>query len=197
MLSDGAATILAAAIAALVGLSGYLVNQSANRRAQRTNMYAEALQSLRAYQNLPHLIARRSKSDAETREKLWNAVGDAVRSVRFYVGWLYIHSPEVGEAYELLFEKIRILGRSYRSDAWQRPLVTSDSEMSEEIDYPYSSQTRRERELCLSAMRADLGSMKALRMIEVRRRIRMLRDEAGATGPARDLGGTAKELSAR
>jgi hypothetical protein len=171
--------IVAAAIAAFAALVGYLVNQSALRRERRISTYAEALRALRPYQDIPYRIARRSKSDGEKREELGILLSESVAQVRFYQSWLRIHSRQVGDAYDLLFDKVRKLAYVYRSDAWNRPLIETDSEMSDSLRYPYRAETKKERLLCLAAMQADLSSFSVLKMPKIRRRIRELKSEEG------------------
>jgi hypothetical protein len=142
MSSESFATVIAAAIAALAALAGYLANQFAGRREQRTGMYAEALRALRTYQDTPYRIARRSNSDPQTRERLGIVLGEAVAQVRFYESWLQIHSPEVGAAYGLLYGKVRRLASSYRAKAWERPVMLADSEMAATLLYPYQVDSR-------------------------------------------------------
>lgn len=167
MFSEGIATVAAASIAALVALAGYLANQFVARRDRRISMFAEALRALRAYQEVPYRIAKRSKSDAEKREELGTLISESFAQVRFYLGWLQIHSPEVGEAYGLLFSKVAELARAYRDDAWNRPLTATDADMCGEL-YPYHEQTEEQRLLCLAAMRADLKPFPKLRMGGIR-----------------------------
>ena len=171
MFSDSMATIAAAAIAALVAVAGYLTNQFAARRDRRISVYAEALRALRAYQEVPYRIAKRSRSDSEKREELGTLISESFAQVRFYLGWLQIHSPEVGEAYSLLVNKVTELTQIYRDDAWSRPLTATDSDMCGEM-YPYHAETEEERVLCLAAMRADLKSFSRLRMRKVKRSLR-------------------------
>ena len=189
MFSDGMATIAAASIAALVGLAGYLTNQFVARRDRRISMYAEALRALRAYQELPYRIAKRSRSDSEKREELGTLTSGSFAQVRFFLGWLQIHSPEVGEAYSLLFSKVSELTRAYRGDAWNRPLAATDSDMCGEL-YPYHAETEEQRLLCLAAMRANLKPFSKLRMGKIRRSLRQSRtaNSLGTADPAGNPG---------
>jgi hypothetical protein len=174
MPSESFATVIAAVIAALAALGGYLANQFANRREQRIGMYAEALRALGTYQDIPYRIVRRPNSEPETRERLGILLSEAVSQVRFYESWLQIHSPEVGAAYALLFRRIRQLARSHMANAWRRAVILTDSELSEPPHYPYLRETREERQLVLLAMQADLSPFSSFRMWRIRNRIHQL-----------------------
>ena len=67
-----------AIIAGLVALTGYLLNQFANRRERTSKVYAEALEAIREYQELPYKIRRRPDSNGTTRAALGDKTGDVV-----------------------------------------------------------------------------------------------------------------------
>ncbi|MFF5288350.1 hypothetical protein [Paractinoplanes globisporus] len=61
------ATVIAAAIAALTAVGGYLSTQLWKRRDEKIRLYADALQAVRRYEELPFRIARRADSLPATR----------------------------------------------------------------------------------------------------------------------------------
>lgn len=145
--------LVTALLAALVALTGYWINQSMGRRERRGRVYAEAIEALYEYQELPYRILRRPASDGAARSELSTRVSDILSRVRFYRSLLEMDSPVVGLAYSMLYAQTASQGREHRRAAWVAPLVTSDAEMATAY-FPYDNDA--EYALCLMAMRREL-----------------------------------------
>jgi hypothetical protein len=96
MNSVNLAGLSTAIIAGLVALTGYLLNQFANRRERKSKVYAEALEAIREYQELPYKIRRRPDSSGTTRAALGDKTGEVVSRLWFYRAWLQTDSAEPG-----------------------------------------------------------------------------------------------------
>lgn len=90
MNSESWAALITGIIAGLVALVGFLLNQLANRRERRSKIYAEALQAVQEYSELPYKIRRRASSDGATRAALGHAISDSQAQLRFYRSLLQI-----------------------------------------------------------------------------------------------------------
>ncbi|MEV0343846.1 hypothetical protein AB0H49_33025 [Nocardia sp. NPDC050713] len=97
--------VLTAIIAASVALIGYVINQMTARRERRAKAYAEALRTIRQYQEIPYRVVRRLDSSAETRTRLDDQHGEIMSSIGFHIGWLRLESPDTAAAYEALWER--------------------------------------------------------------------------------------------
>jgi hypothetical protein len=132
------ATILAAVIAAVAAIFGYLTTRIADRNERKARTYAEALRALRTYQEFPYIVYRRGGSDAKTRERLGN-----------------LHTPVVGLAFAQLLEQTGAHRNEYRKWAWRQPIMTSDEEAA--TSPPFDMDNEPEMELCLGAMKSELS----------------------------------------
>ncbi|MET8776857.1 hypothetical protein ABZV58_17790 [Nocardia sp. NPDC004654] len=145
--------VLTAIIAASVALIGYVINQMTARRERRAKAYAEALRTIRQYQEIPYRVVRRLDSSAETRTRLDDQHGEIMSSIGFHLGWLRLESPDTAAAYEALWERCRTFGGVYRKWAWRQPLVSTDAQMA--VTLPFQFDIKPELDICVQAMRAD------------------------------------------
>src|SRR3954447_13951203 len=113
----------------LVALTGHWVTQHANRRERRSKVYAEALEALARYQELPYRILRRENDSGSTRAEMSRAVSDAQASLEYYRTLLRVESPEVGSAYARLVATTKREGGPFRDEAWTAPAMSSDTQM--------------------------------------------------------------------
>ena len=136
-MNAGFATVLTGIIAGLVALTGYLLNQSANRRERKSKVFAEALEAIRDYQELPYKIRRRPDSDGGTRAELGRHTGDVVSKLWYYRAWLETESPLVSIAYRDLMAETKRYGGLYRAAAWSEPIISLDSDAGLTDKYIY------------------------------------------------------------
>jgi hypothetical protein len=153
MQGDSWVVLITGTVAGLVALVGYLLNQLANRRERKSKVYAEALEAVQEYAELPFRIRRRPSSDGVTRAELGGRISDIHAKLAFYGSWLYVDSVVVGMAYRYLVSQTA--GRRYWSKAWAKPVLTQDVEASLVGQYRIDNQP--EMDLCLKAMRCELS----------------------------------------
>ncbi|ATO16523.1 hypothetical protein CO540_23950 [Micromonospora sp. WMMA2032] len=159
---SGYQTVLAATIAALAASIGYWVTQRGQRIDRRAKLYAEALDAVHKYRNLPFLVHWRTRSDPDTRSELNRLTQDRVQNMFYFSGLLRLHCPAVAEAYDALVAKTRSQSGPYRQQAWKVPVADSDTEFDQGHP-PYDYDTRSEYDACINAMRADLALLPPLR----------------------------------
>ncbi|TQO19601.1 hypothetical protein FB472_1168 [Rhodoglobus vestalii] len=122
---DGLATIIAAAIAALVVVAGYFLQQHFARRERRALIYSEALRAVADYLESPYLI-RRKDGSAETRQRLVSHVSEIQSRIAFYTSLLRLHAPvKVNEAYDALVRLARDEAGRNMTAAWHEKPVRS------------------------------------------------------------------------
>jgi hypothetical protein len=180
MNASGLATIWTGIIAGLVALTGYLLNQSANRRERRSKVFAEALEAIRDYQELPYKIRRRPGSDGKTRAELGRDTGDAVSKLWYYRAWLETESAEVSAAYRDLIAETKRDGNSYRATAWSEPVIMTDSDARLKDKYTYDNKP--ELALYLMAIRRELSPFAFLLRLSTRRKLRKQRNKRPTNG---------------
>jgi hypothetical protein len=149
--------LIVAVIAAATAVSGYLLNNSINRRIEKARYYAEALNAVEKYGALPYIFKRRHDSSIETRAELARVLTDIQAALRFYQGWLELDSPTVGAAYNSLVAKMRQKSSDYRKEALSSPPTKEDKDI--EIT-PYDYNARAEQDHCIAVMRQELRFFK-------------------------------------
>jgi hypothetical protein len=142
-------------IAAATALIGYLLNAAAGRRVERARRYADALNAVEKYKQLPFTFARMHDGTPESRAKLAEMLGETQVALSFHRRWLTLESPELGAAYNAFVDKVRQDNSTFRKDALARPAPATDIEI--EIGSPYNYDARTERENCIAVMRKHLS----------------------------------------
>jgi hypothetical protein len=165
--TSGRVALLTAIVAGVVALVGYYLTQATNRHERKSKLYAEALATVREYEELPFRIRRRPSSDPATRASLGEQVSSTFTKLGFYIAYLQIDSVVVGDAYYDLFKQTSEFGGRYREEAWKARVISNDEEMSSNFGYLYDNS--REQELCLLAMRRQLSIWGFLSRRSVRR----------------------------
>ena len=145
--------LTAVLITAVVALFGYWITQRTARRDRLAKSYAEALEAVAAYEELPYRIRRRA--GANYREELSRRTSDVQESLFFHRAWISMESESAGDAYDALVRKAKKRGGIHRRDAWRQPIADDDASMY--FDGSYSHEIENEREACITAMRNDLN----------------------------------------
>jgi hypothetical protein len=166
------ATVIAATIAALAAIAGYLSAQRWKRRDDKARLYADALQAVRRYEELPFRIARRVDSSPATRERMAGIVSDSFVELGHYRALLLLHSREVGDAYSLLLNRTHRDCRPHRQEAWSMPPPRNDSAAHMGGKFLFDNKT--ELALCVVAMRRSLQLGAYFRARRTRRDLREL-----------------------
>ena len=165
------AAVLASGIAAGATVSGYLANQSRARRERKATAFAEALTSLRRYQDFPFKVWRRLDDSPETLARLAAEHSDTGMQNNFQLSWLLVDAPVVGEAFRALTEAVKDERRANYTLAWQSPPITAPAALAEVPPFQRHGPDT-ELELCLWAMRNELSLLGPLRRRRIRRAVR-------------------------
>jgi hypothetical protein len=146
--------LVVAVVAAMTALAGYLLNSAAGRRAERMRRYADALDAVERYRQLPYTLRRRHNETAEIRDEMARMISEVQVALAFHRRWLRLDAEELGEAYDALVNKIQLKNKSYRKDALASPPATKDVEI--EISPGYKFDEELDRVECLRRMRKHL-----------------------------------------
>ena len=146
--------LVVAVVAAMAALVGYLLNGAAGRRAERMRRYADALDAVERYRQLPYTLRRRHNETAEIRDEVARMIADVQVALAFHRRWLRLDVDELGDAYDALVDKIQLRNKSYRKDALATPAASRDVEI--EISPGYRFDEDLERDECLRRMRRHL-----------------------------------------
>ena len=145
---------MVAVVAAMTALVGYLLNGAAGRRAERMRRYADALDAVERYRQLPYTFRRRHNETAEIRDEMARMIADVQVALAFHRRWLRLDVDELVDAYDALVDKIQLRNKSYRKDALATPAASRDVEI--EISPGYRFDEDLERDECLRRMRRHL-----------------------------------------
>jgi len=149
-------------LASAIALLGYLMNQAASRRERKAKLFAEALEAVKALEEMPFRIARRPASDGPTRAAIGGQLSDLFVRLGFYRAWTQIEAPRVGEAYVILLDQTQREVRPLRKAAWAADLLGVDAEAYLDGTYPVLDN-KREWSLCLAIMQMELRPLVILR----------------------------------
>jgi hypothetical protein len=123
---DGAATIAAAVIGALVVVAGYFVQQRGVRRERRAVIYSEAIRAVEDYLEAPFLVIRR-QGRLESDRALSTHISNIQSRIAFHRALLKIDAPTcVMESYEEFVRAARAEAGPAMTAAWKsKPLRRS------------------------------------------------------------------------
>lgn len=148
--------VIAAAIAAAVAVFGYLINARFGRLSEKARAYAEALNTVERYKQLPYWYFRIHDSTPETRALLAARLGETQEALAFHRRWLELTPPPpVGAAYNAYVDKVRLVNSGYRRNALALPPPARDEDIESMRDQ-YPSLSFDERQTCVARMRQDL-----------------------------------------
>ena len=147
-------TLLAAAIAAGVAVFGYVINQNVDRRAKKAQFYAEALRAIKELEEMPYRVIKRKESSPETREKLGFKISDIFVDISFYLAWLRIDSPLIGEAHALMAGSAISACEQQMRYAWGSPIITDDKDVG--LNDKFFGRDKSAQVVCVAAMRNEL-----------------------------------------
>lgn len=149
------AAFLAAVMTGLLTLLIWVGTQYQAGRDRRRKVFAEALVAIEKYGEVPWRIRRRPDSKPDTRSRLSDALHEIQEELMYYQGLLSMESPIVGSAYSTLVKEIRGEAGRAMSEAWSRPLIKKDAEMSGQIKFD-ATETARARLAYIRAVRRRL-----------------------------------------
>lgn len=100
-------------------------------RARVRTVYAEAMEAVAAYRELPYVIRRR-RPDDEPGER--HRISEEARAIQvrlsYYRAWIRAESPEVGDAYQRLLDQLRAVAGAAAREAWAELPAQGDAEMN-------------------------------------------------------------------
>ena len=159
--------MIAAAIAAVVAVGGYLFNGVLARIATRREAFAEALAEVQRYNQLPYRFRRRPDDSPATIDRLATLLGDTQARLAYHRRRIELEDAKVADAFNSYVDKLRETNSRHRRDALSRSAATVPLDI--EFDgYPFSARDERQR--CVDAMRENLSLQASLRRTFRRRR---------------------------
>jgi hypothetical protein len=138
---------VAALIAAAASLLTLWVTGIRADRTRRRALYAKALEAALAYREFPYLIRRRNHSDlAGERVRISEALREVQRDLAFCESMLRMERhTKVYVEYKNLVAPTRIIAGGYMRDEWDRPPITTDSEVNVPGGFDYSGLAAEEK----------------------------------------------------
>jgi hypothetical protein len=162
-------TVIAALIAALVAVTGYMVTQAQARRERRAGEFAEALAAVEEYLEAPYRIRRRQAATPEARDALTNALSDLQARIAHHRAWLYVEAPDVAQAYDALIAAARSEAGLQMTDAWNSAPLASDADMNLKVAYQHPNSDA-ERGKVIAVMRQNLRYLSRARALRLERK---------------------------
>jgi hypothetical protein len=153
-------TIFVAVLAAMVALIGYLITAAVHRRIEKSQRYAQALDAVERYKQLPNVFRRLHDGTPETRLLLAGKLADSQLAIAYHRRLLTLDSIKLGDAYGALVEKIRLRNSTFRRDALSAPPISNDLDI--EVGNAYDFDEKDELLHCLCIMRKRLTILRNL-----------------------------------
>lgn len=160
-------TIVAALIAAVVAVAGYMLTQAQARRERRAKEFAQALAAVEEYLEAPYRIRRRSAATPEARGDLTSSLSDLQARIAHHRAWLHVEAPAVATAYDALVAAARSEAGMQMKEAWNSAPLAKDADMNLMIAYRHPDSDA-ERAQVIAVMRQNLRywpAVGALRMV--------------------------------
>lgn len=149
------ATILAAAIAALIAVVGYTVQRKIARRSERADLYGKAIGAVEAYLEGPYRI-RRKINDSANWFAISNALSDTKTTISHHVALLEMHAPnDVQIAYRAFETAALQEAGPQMTAAWHMPPITTHTAIPLGTGYPRGDASTA-RQALVAVMAADL-----------------------------------------
>lgn len=155
-------TIIAAAIAAVVVVSGYWVTHARDRRERRATAFADALAAVEEYLEAPYRIRRRRAATPEVRDGLAMSLSDLQTRIARHRSWLRVEAPLVADAYDALVAAARLEAGVQMTEAWNSAPPATDADMNLRVAYQHP-RSDAERDKVIAAMGKHLKYMPSIR----------------------------------
>jgi len=155
--SEGA-TIIAAALAAVIAVVGYTIQRKITRRSERADLYGNAIGAVEAYLEGPYRI-RRKINDPANWFAISSALSDAKTAISHHQALLEMHAPaDVVTAYrEFATAAIREAGPQMTA-AWGAPPIQAPTDVPLGTGYDRIDSDAK-RTAMVAAMAADLKAI--------------------------------------
>ncbi len=155
---DVAGPLIAASVAALVAVLGYLYERRSKRNDDLRTLFSEALQAVAEYQELPYLVRRRSDQSPMTPAELIAKASSTQTQLDFFVARLNLESKPLGEAYSSLVQAVRLETGPQITEAWHEARVQTDDDVPLGVAYPRESGDRQ-KAACVEGMQRYLRKL--------------------------------------
>lgn len=153
-----AATLLAASLAAVVAVVGYVIQRKVTRRSERADLYANAIGAVETYLEGPYRIRRKTK-DPSNWSALSSALSDCKTAVSHHQALLQLHAPKpVSDAYDQFAQAAQREAGPQMTEAWSMPPLKKPREVPLGIGYSRTESNARRADL-VTAMSADLDAI--------------------------------------
>ena len=148
-------TVIAALIAAVVAVAGYMLTQAQARRERRAKEFAQALAAVEEYLEAPYRIRRRQASTPEARDALTNMLSDLQARIAHHRAWLHVEAQAVASAYDALVAAARSEAGVQMTEAWNSAPLAKDADMNLKVAYQHPDSDA-ERAKVIAVMRQNL-----------------------------------------
>jgi hypothetical protein len=172
-------TIVAALIAAVVAVAGYMLTQAQARRERRGREFAQALGAVEEYLEAPYRVRRRQAASPEARDAITGALSDLQARIAHHRAWLYVEAPAVARAYDALVAAARAEAGAQMTEAWQSAPLATDADMNLKVAYRHPDSDA-ERDRVIEAMRQNLSYWPGAGRLRAGRRAVARRGSAGS-----------------
>lgn len=155
--SEGA-TIIAAALAAVIAVIGYTVQRKITRRSERADLYGNAIGAVEAYLEGPYRI-RRKTDDPANWFAISSALSDAKTTISHHQALLQMHTPaEVSTAYDEFAGAAIVEAGSQMTAAWGKSPVLAATDVPLGTGYD-RTESNNKRDALVAVMRRDLSQV--------------------------------------
>ena len=142
--------VSAAVVASVLALAGVLATVAANQYLARQDRlrkdFAEALAAVERYAELPYRVLRRQTSDAETRERLSDAIHEVQQDLLFHRSWVRVQDAHAADTYDALVGAARREAGQAMTRAWGTDPIASDEGMPLGVGLTFPEMERRREE---------------------------------------------------
>lgn len=128
-MANVAVPMLAAFLAALVVVMGYLYERRTRRRDDLRTLFSDALEAVAEYQELPYLVLRRGEASPMKRSELSARISAVQTRLDFFSARLFLESPDLGAHYSDLVRTVRSESGSQITEAWRTKRVVDDADI--------------------------------------------------------------------
>ena len=152
------AAVTAATIAATIAVIGYSRQRRAERRAERANLYAQAIAAVEDYLEAPYRI-RRKDGTPTTRHAITSHISDVKSRISLHQALLELHAPTVvPTAYNAFVEAAQEEAGPQMTDAWHAPPTKADAQVPLGVAFDRTN-SNTSRSTVLATMKADLTKL--------------------------------------
>lgn len=144
--------IVAAVLAALVVVFGYLYDRRNKRRDDLRALFSDALEAVAEYQELPYLVRRRAQMAPMTSSELSARISAVQTRLDFFSTRLSLEANELGASFSEVVRTVRSESGQQISEAWRTERVVGDEEMPLGKAFPRGKGDEA-KERCLSVMK--------------------------------------------